>query len=58
MHELQRLTHIEDDESKLALERFLTVLLLAAQAEFARRAAKELIADYFMEKPESGVEQE
>lgn len=54
----ERLTHIEDDESKLALERFLTVLLLAAQAEFARRAAKELIADYFMEKPESGVEQE
>ena len=25
---------------------------------FARRAAKELIADYFMEKPESGVKQE
>ena len=54
----ERLTHIDDDESKAALERFLTVLLLAAQAEFARRAAKELIADYFMEKPESEVEQE
>ena len=54
----ERLTHVEDDESKAALERFLTVLLLSAQAEFARRAAKELIADYFMEKPENSVEQE
>lgn len=42
-----RLAHVEDEEARLALERFLTVLLLTAQAEFARRAAKELIADYF-----------